>query len=111
MFRHGHSVAGKAQILVSISPAGTEASAVDRALFCDGACGIGRDCEEGGVGPRACVAGQLHSGVLITSLAEGRIISPLRLAMVEKKIVVSNSIRKRSLISNAYKCGLSCFGR
>lgn len=80
-------------------------------FFCDGACGIGRDCEEGGVSPRACVAGQLHSGVLIASLTEGRIISPLRLAMVEKKIVVSKAIRKWSLISNAYKCDLSCFGR
>lgn len=84
---------------------------MDRALFVKGAGGIGRDCVEGGVGPRACVSEQLHSGVLIASLAEGQIISPLRLAMVEKKIVVSKAIRKWSLISNAYKCSLSCFGR
>lgn len=32
--------------------------------------GIGRDCPQGGVGPRACVAGQLHPGVLIASLIE-----------------------------------------
>lgn len=82
-----------------------------RALFVKGTCGIGRDCVEGGVGPRTCVSGQLHSGVLIASLAEGQIISPLRLAMVEKKIVVSKAIRKWSLISNTYKCSLSCFGR
>ena len=47
-----------------------------QSTFCDGACGIGRDCEEGGVGPRACVAEQLHSGVLITSLAEGESFLP-----------------------------------
>jgi hypothetical protein len=33
---------------------------------------------EGDSSPKACAAGQLHSGVLIASLNERRIISPLR---------------------------------
>lgn len=74
MFRRGHSVAGKAQIWVYIStPEGLKeaaCSAVDRAPFEKGVHGIGRDCPEGGVGPRACVAGQFHPGVLIASLIE-----------------------------------------
>lgn len=63
----------------------------------------GRDRAEGGVGPAGCVVGRLRSEVLIASLTEGRIISPLGRAVVEKKIRCHSSKKMKPNLA-------SCFG-